>query len=65
MPNLESESVFMEDSDTPEIQLMLRELYRMSMEASEKSEPIKKIRDQYPRIFKIPDVPQNTPKLRL
>jgi prolyl-tRNA synthetase len=65
MPFLESNMILMENPDTPEIEFMLRELYKIHMTRSEQTEPIQKIKKAYKHLFKTPDESQYMIKLPL
>jgi prolyl-tRNA synthetase len=65
MPFLESNMILMENPDTPEIEFMLRELYKIHMTRAEQTEPIQKIKKAYKHLFKIPDESQCKIKLPL
>jgi effector-binding domain-containing protein len=62
---LQTNMIFMENPDTPEIESMLRELYKMNMNRARHTEPIQKIKKAYKHLFKTPDESPYKPKLRL
>jgi hypothetical protein len=65
MGYLESESIFMENIESPEIEFMLEELYKMHINRANQTEPTQKIKKAYKHLFKTPDESPNKPKIPL
>jgi prolyl-tRNA synthetase len=65
MPFLGKDMIFMEDTESPEIEFMLGELYKMHMNRAEQTEPTEKIKKAYKHLFKTLDESPYRPKSRL